>query len=567
MNLRQYLSATLACALMCACGLFGLTVNAAEKPAYLKSATYFGDEWPINYWNSEDDKIDANLARIAADGFNSIILIVPWREFQPMTMEEPFNERAFARLDEVMDRAWAHGLWVTLRLGYSWDYYGPASLPERFRNVFFEGNHDRGMWLDYSRRVYETVSRHENFGGAFITWEDFWDLSYMMGQDIPLTTRIRRAKECGYTDYLREKYTLEEVGSRYGQTFGDFSEVYVPYRNNPAATLFYEYYDQMLMDLLADTQTVFPGLSMEVRTDGDLVYDAQGQPYYYSHRATFPVPGASCPAMMYTVSMGQANNGNRITAAEALAAMSQHMLNLTLQSGNRYYMEQFLFVDSTASVAKNTKLEDDEVIPFLLNVAPILNVYTTGYGIWAYRNYVNNCLYNAQFALGTDGWDFSNGGRTAERNGSQMALLPKNGSLSQNTENRMQYGETINVQFYAEPAESDSAYISVQVGNAVKKVRAIGAGTYSAELPWTDNYNLTLSTDHSVYLDNIRMYTYVQEGRLYEVNGKELPAAEAVRYLNSQLTGAAPAVTAPVEAAETEPAPVEAAEAEPAAGQ
>ena len=33
------------------------TAYAAEKPAYLKSVTYFGDEWPINYWGSEDEMI------------------------------------------------------------------------------------------------------------------------------------------------------------------------------------------------------------------------------------------------------------------------------------------------------------------------------------------------------------------------------------------------------------------------------------------------------------------------------------------------------------------------------
>ena len=73
----------------------------------------------------------ANFARIKADGFNSIILVIPWREFQPGDMGNMYNEAAFAKLDQVMKCADDHGLMVTLRIGYCWDYSGDASLPER----------------------------------------------------------------------------------------------------------------------------------------------------------------------------------------------------------------------------------------------------------------------------------------------------------------------------------------------------------------------------------------------------------------------------------------------------
>ncbi len=65
----------------------GLRMEAqAAFPEYLKSVTYFGDAWPINYWGTEDDNMGTNFARIKADGFNSIILVIPWREFQPGDM-------------------------------------------------------------------------------------------------------------------------------------------------------------------------------------------------------------------------------------------------------------------------------------------------------------------------------------------------------------------------------------------------------------------------------------------------------------------------------------------------
>lgn len=53
--------------------------HAAGTAGYLKSATYYSDDWVINFWNSESRHMDQELARIARDGFNNIILVVPWR--------------------------------------------------------------------------------------------------------------------------------------------------------------------------------------------------------------------------------------------------------------------------------------------------------------------------------------------------------------------------------------------------------------------------------------------------------------------------------------------------------
>ena len=86
MNIRKLArpaAALLAAAALMA-GIPELRMEAqAAFPEYLKSVTYFGDAWPINYWGTEDDNMGANFARIKADGFNSIILVIPWREFQP----------------------------------------------------------------------------------------------------------------------------------------------------------------------------------------------------------------------------------------------------------------------------------------------------------------------------------------------------------------------------------------------------------------------------------------------------------------------------------------------------
>ena len=65
---------------------------------------------------------------IARDGFNNIILVVPWREFQPGMSPCTYNQYAWDKLDRVMDAAAARGLSVMLRVGYTWDYCGGGNV-------------------------------------------------------------------------------------------------------------------------------------------------------------------------------------------------------------------------------------------------------------------------------------------------------------------------------------------------------------------------------------------------------------------------------------------------------
>lgn len=43
-------------------------IRSEAAPSYLKAATYVSDAWVSNFWNSESDHMDEELAQIAADG-------------------------------------------------------------------------------------------------------------------------------------------------------------------------------------------------------------------------------------------------------------------------------------------------------------------------------------------------------------------------------------------------------------------------------------------------------------------------------------------------------------------
>lgn len=538
MNIRKKIAAAAVTCLVWAVTMTGLTeetVYAAEKPAYLKSVTYFGDEWPINYWGSEDKDMAANFEKIREDGFNSIILVVPWREFQPAEGMEEFNETAFQRLDEVMQCAENHGLWVVLRIGYSWDYYGAAELPSRFAGITRKTGTERSMWIRYCQKVYETASAHSNFHGGFITWEDFWDYVHNMGREYTKKTTIRMARECGYQDYLAAHYTLAEVSELYGEEFGSFQEIYIPYRKQASAALFFEYHDQMLNELLAQSQTVFPGLSMEVRADSDPVYTSDNSYYYYSHKATFPCDGADYTALMYSVSMGQRNEYDRISAQAALAGTERTLGSLYERSGKKLYAEQLLYMDTTAEFSYNTQIVEDETDDYVRSLAPVLQQNTMGYGLWVYRNYVNNCVYNGQFGLDKTGWKFQGGSSVETVDGTPMAKIGDNKKIFQQLNGRMTRGSEIHVELYVKP-ETKNANVTVKLGGETeKKISVSTAGAYELTFPWQSDYNIEISSDKNAFVDDVRVYTYEQFGRIYDKRGEEQDLADDFRILNGLL--------------------------------
>ena len=146
---------------------------ASGQAGMLRSATYYSDDWVVNFWNSESVHMDQELAQIAADGFNNIILCVPWREFQPGLAPCSYEVYAWEKLDRVMEAAARQNLSVMLRVGYTWDYGANEDVLDRYTRLFYDQTTWNG-WIKYVEKLYEEASDHENFCGGFLTWEDFW---------------------------------------------------------------------------------------------------------------------------------------------------------------------------------------------------------------------------------------------------------------------------------------------------------------------------------------------------------------------------------------------------------
>ena len=510
------------------------TEDFTEKPKYLKSATYFGDEWVMNFWNSEMDDLETDLAQIAADGFNSIVLCIPWREFQPQMDPVVYNDFALEQLDRVMAAAKNAGLWVSLRVGYTWDYYEDGTdVRDRYR--YLMGDDDLlAAWDDYVKTIYDRASAHGNLYGGFITWEDFWHIVFFTTEQGREEKSIAYAQFSGFTDYIRETYTLEEIGPLYGEEFTDYDQVYFPEKNQPALRLMYEFFDVWLMEFLAHTQQIFPDLSLEARMDMDLVYDTEGNQYWYGHEATYACADASYVSLMYGVPMGHANQGERLDAAEALVT-TQQMLDHVLQytEGKKLYIEQFLYMDNTPGFEHNAQLKEDQLDDYIVACADLFKDRVMGYGVWAYRNYADNLLYNGQFARGEEGWQMENGTQVVEYNDSMQAQLPEGGSLSYD----ISRGDVLTyVRFTVDGQEPVT--LQVSLGGNTTEVH-VGAdaldGRNAIELVFEGGDGLRFTADTLCYVDHVQVYNRVHEGQLYDLDGQELSCIDAIRKLNRKL--------------------------------
>ena len=507
--------------------------HASGEAGMLLSATYYSDDWVVNFWNSESPNMEQELRQIAEDGFNNIILCIPWREFQPQMAPAAYNDYAWKKLDRVMDAAEEQNLSVMLRVGYTWDYGGDGSVLERYGKLLYDQTVWKG-WLAYVERLYQRASAHENFCGGFLTWEDFWNFTETAAA-LGKTEKSRQmAEKTGYRDYAMEHYELEEICRLYDGEVKDWEEIYFPGRELPAMKVFYEFYDDFLNRILEESQKVFPDLSMEVRLDQDPVYGTNETMYGFSHDATFLCQDSAFTSAMYSMSMGQGSKAE-MTARQALKQMPGVLSRLTSSSkGKPVYLDQLLFTDNTPGFEDNPRLAEDEKAQFLRSAAPVLEEYTMGYGIWTYRDYCNNKLYNSQFALGTKGWESS--GVLVLEGENRRALLSAKASLSQKLDNRQAGigGEGVQVSCLAE--SQGVSDVTVTLGGVSKALTISGSREVKLDFGNVSLDCLTIeNSGASLYVDDVKVYTWITEGEIYGFDGQPGSCLEALRQLNEEL--------------------------------
>lgn len=514
----------------------------APNGEYIKSVTYFGDDWVMNFWNSDLKSTYWDFLRIKNDGFNSVTLVIPWREVQPSINPIQYNDYFFTRLRMVMNCAEQANLYVFLRIGYAWDFYDDLNsyAPQRYLDLM-TSSLTLTAWFDYASKIYETVKDYSYYLGGFICWEDFWN-NVGIAKSVSNLSRsesLNYSKLMGYQLYIQENYSLSQYSAIAKESFKSFDDICLPSSNKESFAVFYDFYDYYLVNLLTRTQEYFPNLSMENRLDDDLVNTENGSKYY-SHKNTYKTEGSSFACTVYGIPMGFENKGDFVHANQAINMTESILRKYDNASYSKpLFIDQFLFYDDTPKFSYNTRIYDNEINKYLENIGYTLHDYSKGYAVWTYKNYRSNMLYNSQFELGSSLWNINDGAFLINESNNWLVYL-SNGSICQQipkTRNHFIESNELTISFNC--YSNQHTTVELLCGETYRTIE-IDPNKNDYKLVINDtgfeNYNLTIACHGSVKIDNIYCYTYVQNGKIYDENWNELETKSGIIKLNSLLT-------------------------------
>jgi len=381
---------------------------------FIRAAHYFGGGWPVNCWS--DMSLQAarrDFRAMRADGFNAVILVIPWRGFQVEQFPPRYDRRYLRLMRQVMREAARARLLVILRVSYAHHICDEAPLNSMQLTERLLTDPDfLAPWLHYLRRVRGSTRLADNYYGAFLSWEEFWHVLM------------------SFCDTSRERRLELAVTSGYAQFTGN-GDARIPARDEPLFADYHAFVNQRMRQLYLAAREIMPELSFEVRVDKDPVYSEDGALAWLEND---DFAETRHPRYSYWAPfIGAENVGEELTSAQALNLLERSLRETTRDGENTaQIIDQFNFVDDTFKYAgQHARIAASELPAFVDGAAPLLLRYSDGMGIWAWRDYTHNCLFNPAFRLGLRGWTVEPGSKGRVRLGSRGLRLPEGSLLGQ----------------------------------------------------------------------------------------------------------------------------------------
>jgi hypothetical protein len=516
-----------------------------SKPVLIKAVHYFSSSWPKSFWEDfEYSQVDDDFAQIKADGFNTIILVIPWLGFETGFEDGiPEPSRLYDRLEWLLEKIDEAGL----------DYGLRVSFPHNFDPENGIGNNqlctqifvDRALkknWVHYLSRIAERVDEHRDpFKFAFFSWEDFF-CPYASIPNMKEDQRLDMARRSGYQTWLAEQFPMQEVELLYLKSFESIQDVPFPERTSPGFSLFLRFVDHFLVNqLLIPGRQVFPELAMEVRVDKDPIHN-DGKTFWFEH--DLALSDDRLRGSYWGAYYGANNQGELLTADEALRHF-EDMLNEVSDDGKNinHIVEQFNFADNTPGYAgRHAQIENDELSGFLEGAAELLKQKSRGYGLWAYRDYADSAIYNSSFELGLHGWDSRGEVAVITNDDGDRALRMQADALISQTfipfDRFAGLGPSKHLTFcanfkrLAEPAHIRLLLNGALLGAIDVSETAQHCIAMDAQAIKQSEVVFSVSSDVETQIDDLRLYSYVQTLNVYDEYGQPGPIRDLIVRLN-----------------------------------
>lgn len=511
---------------------------------FIKATHYFADAWPVTFWQEfELEKIEGDLDQIKNDGFNTVILVIPWKGFETgfEQRKTSSNKEMYKRLEFLLNKISQKDLHYMLRLGYAYNDTPAAGInPVALCTSQYNRSTPSKNWLRYLKKIHTITNKfNDNLIGVFVSWEDFW-CPHDVFPELDLVRRKELAKSIGYTKWLKKQDPILFETSL-GNIKLDPSKIAVPAKND-FSYLHYLHFIDLKFDtvILAPMKKIFSHASIEVRTDKARINRLVGEPKWMgydlhfnelNHRGTYWAPF-----------WGAKNEGEKLTAEEALHNFKYFLETISNKGESiNHVLEQFNFFDNSPDFPNNANIIASETESFLFSSVPLLKKYSAGYGVWAYRDYVDNALYNASFEMGLKGWDAQGDVSIITEGQDQQLKMQADSVLSQTFEPhtkfmRLEEGYNLNLHFYA----SSKGKANVYVYDTLLASLAINEGENSFVLPvdpFKDSITIEfrLEAKTAITIDELRLSGFTQSLGLYDEFNQPGPYIDAIRKVNALL--------------------------------
>lgn len=526
-------------------------LSACDKPddqvtdtgKIIKAVHYFADAWPKTFWQEfEISRVDADIQRIKQDGFNTVILAVPWMGFESgfTTRQTQSDPRLYQRLELLLQKFEENGLGYILRVGYAHDFTpGMDTDGVQLCLGMYADDLTLKQWKHYLKKLQRVTNLHSKaLRGILVSWEDFWCVHFVFSYE---TEERRRwlAAELGYGEWLKT-YDLSMLKVLMGENEIQFDQVAIPTKNEPSYYLYMKFINEILGGrILQATKSIFPQAAMEVRIDRDPVESHKGKIWMENdrflnernHRGSYWAP-----------SWGAQNVGEQLTSDQTLENF-EYFLRYVSADGTavNHVIDQFNFFDNTPYLPNNAKIEESSIPAFLEGAVPLIEQFSIGYGLWAYQDYVDNALYNASFEFDLEGWAVEGQVKVLHRVGENQLSMRPDSRISQIIEptDRFMLSRVYDNLTLCFCSDSEGAAIISESGVMLVEIDVTaGQNCHPFDAsPITEKKEALFGFQalDDLVIDELKLFGFVQSLGVYDEFGQPGMFLEEIRRLNGNL--------------------------------
>ena len=376
-----------------------------EPPDFrVKGTYYFQPRAAVNnFWISFDlEQCKNDLAQLRGDGFNTVILMIPWGLFQPTVQPVTYSEKEFANLDRILRLADSLGLKVALRVGTHEHIPRDAGGTKWMAATVLADEEEWVAYRDLFREVAARTRPHSNVLFIFWTFEDTGYTADLWLHQYPENVAAFRQwlhrrplwwwnllwweDNASYETVEAPNQNVKLLKTRKLRTFLDFSDELIARRLPDAC----EAAKQGNPDVVVSFQ---PRPEIHWRHDYSLQFEL---PPCYSFVTTWFSPYQS-----YMFGDERKELDGKTTAGYVPRYLKR---TENLSRGLPVFVDQFNFQHWGGHPEEGALTTENEQFEFIADALPILLKDSLGYALWNYQDYYLNVITNGTFRSGVEDW-------------------------------------------------------------------------------------------------------------------------------------------------------------------